>query len=173
MPLKFTAATVLAICLFVAATSHSQPGDTPIVISDGSLTINSRGLNSTWTKASDDLAHPNQRGAITNVTVTKGAATQFNGACNAGGPQCIIDIDYGRAASKGSLRVRSNQNSRSGVHINRTGFAHFATWQQTDSDTIAFEPNVHDGIAAVRIGGATFCNSGQGACKVVITYRVQ
>jgi hypothetical protein len=157
----------LAAYLLIATASHSQPGDTPITVSDGSLYINSPNLNASWTNTNDDLYPPNQAYRIRNVEVVQGSATQYNGPC--GSPQCTIDISYGRGTAKGSLRIHSNANSQSGLHINRNGLPPFPQWTKTDANTLSNEPTVHDSIARVTVAGGSYC-TGQGKCTVTITY---
>lgn len=66
-------------------------GDTPIVILDGSLTIQSAVPWKQFKGTGDHRSHPNADGTITNVVVTIGGKDQTI-ACN--GQRCSVDVAY-------------------------------------------------------------------------------
>ncbi|HEX3746094.1 MAG TPA: hypothetical protein VHW09_19275 [Bryobacteraceae bacterium] len=84
--------TGIVLALLSAAGSRIQAsGDTPIVILDGSLSIQSAVPWKEFKAAGDLRSHPNAEGAITNVVVTIGGKNQTI-ACN--GQRCSIDVTY-------------------------------------------------------------------------------
>jgi len=88
--IAFMAGVVLAV-LSLAGTEGWASGDTPIVILDGSLTIQSAVPWKEFTGSGDHKSHPNAAGSITNVVVTIGGKNQTI-ACN--GQRCSIAVTY-------------------------------------------------------------------------------
>ena len=81
---------VLAL-LSTAGVTGWASGDTPIVILDGSLTMQSAVPWKEFKGSGDQKNHPNAAGAITNVVVTIGGKNQTI-ACN--GQKCAVDVMY-------------------------------------------------------------------------------
>jgi hypothetical protein len=71
----------------------AQPGDTPIIISDGSLTITSTGVRwDQFTGTGDEKSHPHNNKSITSVVAT------IDGKDNPvtySGEAAMVDITYG------------------------------------------------------------------------------
>jgi hypothetical protein len=86
----FVTGIVLAL-LAVTGVIGWASGDTPIVILDGSLTMQSAVPWKEFTGSGDQKNHPNATGAITNVVVTIGGKNQTI-ACN--GQRCAVDVMY-------------------------------------------------------------------------------
>jgi hypothetical protein len=84
---------VLAL-LSAAGVTGWASGDTPIVILDGSLTMQSAVPWKQFKGSGDQKTHPNADGAITNVVVTIGGKNQTI-ACS--GQQCAVDVMYAGA----------------------------------------------------------------------------
>lgn len=82
---------VLALLAVAGVTGWAQGGDTPIVILDGSLTIQSAVPWNQFTGTGDQRFHPNKGGAITDVVVTVNGKSQTI-ACNS--QSCAIDVTY-------------------------------------------------------------------------------
>lgn len=92
MKKQITLATgiVLALLSTAGVTSWAS-GDTPIVILDGSLTMQSAVPWKQFKGAGDQKTHPNAEGSIANVVVTIGGRNQTI-ACN--GLTCAVDVMY-------------------------------------------------------------------------------
>jgi hypothetical protein len=81
---------VLALLSAAGVTSWAS-GDTPIVILDGSLTMQSAVPWKEFKDSGDQKIHPNAAGSITTVVVTIGGKNQTI-ACN--GQKCAVDVMY-------------------------------------------------------------------------------
>ena len=82
---------ILLALLSMASVNGSPGGDTPIVILDGSLTLQSAVPWKDFTGTGDQRFHPNAAGSITAVVVTIAGKNQTI-ACN--GQRCAIDVLY-------------------------------------------------------------------------------
>jgi len=76
-----------ALCVF----GWAQGGDTPIVISDGSLNIQSAVPWSQFTGAGDTKSHPNGAKSVMSVALTVGGRSQTIAYA---GESCNVDITY-------------------------------------------------------------------------------
>src|SRR5580692_2872656 len=82
---------VLALLSAAGVIAWAQGGDTPIVILDGSLSMQSAVPWNQFTGTGDQRFHPNKDGAITKVVVTVNGKNQSI-ACNQ--QACSVDILY-------------------------------------------------------------------------------
>ena len=77
---------VLALLAVAGVLSWAQGGDTPIVILDGSLTMQSAVPWNQYSGSGDVRSHPHSGKSVTSVTVTVNGATQTIAFSN---QQCI------------------------------------------------------------------------------------
>jgi hypothetical protein len=82
---------VLALLSAAGVIAWAQGGDTPIVILDGSLSMQSAVPWSQFTGTGDQRFHPNKDGSIAKVVVTVNGKNQSI-ACNQ--QSCTVDILY-------------------------------------------------------------------------------
>ena len=88
--IRLVTGIVLAL-LSAAGVIGWASGDTPIVILDGSLTMQSAVPWKEFKDSGDQKIHPNAAGSITTVVVTIGGKNQTI-ACN--GQKCAVDVMY-------------------------------------------------------------------------------
>jgi hypothetical protein len=81
----------IVLTLLVAGVTGWASGDTPIVILDGSLSIQSAVPWNQFTGTGDQRYHPNTSGSITRVVVTVNGKNQTI-ACN--NQSCAVDVTY-------------------------------------------------------------------------------
>jgi len=82
------------ILALLTALIWAQPGDTPIVISDGSLTINSAVPWNQYTGPGDLKSHPHSTKSVTSVEVTMNGTSQ---AVSFHNEPCNVDVTYASA----------------------------------------------------------------------------
>ena len=95
---------LLALVLGGAFYSWAQ-GDTPIVIGDGSLTIESAVPWASFTGTGRTRTHPHTAKAVPTVTVTLGGQTQ---TVNFAGERCSVAVTYGATV----ITVATGNNGR-------------------------------------------------------------
>jgi hypothetical protein len=88
---KGLAAAIVLAFLTVAGVAGWASGDTPIVIMDGSLTMQSAVPWNKFTGTGDQRFHPNTGGSITQIVVTVNGKNQTI-ACN--NQSCAVDVTY-------------------------------------------------------------------------------
>jgi hypothetical protein len=155
--------TLSLLSLGIAALAWAQGTDTPIIISDGSLTIESR--NVAWSQFTGDNAnkhHPMGGKSVTAVDLAVNGTTQ---TIAFSGQQCTVTVLYAGTTitiSTGTngkgLQVATNFNS---FHAGSTGnvLAHNDSSQKM-------------GAISVRKGTATaFSGTGSGGSVITIHYR--
>jgi hypothetical protein len=135
--------------------------DTPIVILDGSLTIESAVPWSQFRGSGDQRSHPNTGSAVTKVVVTVGGTDQtiaFNSE------QCTVDITY------------ANQNIKFTTGRNGKGlqFTPFGAFQKGDTPNRMAHKNQSQKISHVTVtkaGVKAFDADAHGGTKIVISYQ--
>jgi hypothetical protein len=154
------AATLLS--LFLTGRSWAQ-GDTPIVISDGSLTIESRGVPwSRFTGAGGTRRHPNGGKMVTSVDLTVNGRTQ---TISFSGQQASVTAQYA-----GTTITVSTDGSGKNLQI-ATDFGSFHPGSSANHLAHNDAGN-HMGAITVRKGGASaFSGTGNGGTVIVIHYQ--
>jgi hypothetical protein len=150
---------LLASVAFVSA----QSGDTPIVIGDGSLTMQSAVPWARFTGKGNTRTHPQSAKSVTSVDISMpalGHTVTFTG------DQVEVDIMY---AGSFPIKVTSGPGGRNAV-VN-TDFASF----HPGSDGTQLIHNNSTGmithVAVLRNGTSVFDSAGTGHTKIVIHYE--
>jgi hypothetical protein len=154
------AGVVLAL-LSLAGVSGWASGDTPIVILDGSLTIQSAVPWKEFTGSGDLRSHPNTAGSITNVVLTIAGKNQTI-ACN--GQRCSIAVTY----AGGNIVVESGADGK-GLSVSPMS----VFGQGADDNTLAHK-NQKAKITHVSVsmsGVKLIDQAAAGGTKVVISYQ--
>jgi hypothetical protein len=92
--LAATAAALLTAAFALCVFGWAQGGDTPIVISDGSLNIQSAVPWSQYTGTGDIKSHPHTAKSVTSIAFTVGGNSQTIAFA---GESCNVDITYAGA----------------------------------------------------------------------------
>jgi hypothetical protein len=153
-------AIVLAF-LTVAATAWAQGGDTPIVILDGSLTMQSKVPWSQYTGTGDQRYHPNTGGSITKVVVTVNGKNQTI-ACN--NQSCAVDVTYAGT----DIQVASGSDGK-GLMV-----APFSAFDNGSTPDVLVHKNQKAKIShvAVSMSGVKLIDMATtGGTKVTISYQ--
>jgi hypothetical protein len=157
----FAAGTVLVL-LSAAGLSVWAAGDTPIVILDGSLTIQSAVPWKQFKGTGDERSHPNDQGSITNVVVTIGGKNQTI-ACN--GQRCAVDVTYAGTV----IQVASGPDGK-GLTVSP-----FSAFDNGSTDDVMVHKNQKAKIAHVTVSmsGVKLIDQAAsgGGTKVVISYQ--
>jgi hypothetical protein len=154
------AGNILAL-LAAAAIIGWASGDTPIVILDGSLTMQSAVPWRQFSGKGDQRAHPNRTGAISKVVVTvKGAdhTITFNNQ------ECTVDVTYA------SMHIMVT----SGPHGKGLQVSPFSAFTNGSTPNILVHKNRNAKIAHVvvmRAGVKEFDSDASGGTKVVISFQ--
>ena len=149
--------TLLAVAGFVWAQS-----DTPIIITDGSLTIESRGVPWSQFGTGATRRHPNANKTVTAVDLTVNGNSQTISFNN---QQCSVTVQYGST----TITVSTGNNGR-GLQIS-TDFNSFH--QGATANHLAHnDTSRRIGAVTVRRGSAT-AFSGTGSGRTVITIHYQ
>jgi hypothetical protein len=158
----FVAGIVLAL-LVAAGVSVWASGDTPIVILDGSLTMQSAVPWKEFTGGGDQRSHPNAQGSITNVVVTIGGKNQTI-ACN--GQRCAVDLTYAGT----DIQVASGPDGK-GLTVSP-----FSAFDKGATDDVLVHRNQKAKITHVTVSmsGVKLIDQAApsgGGTKVVISYQ--
>jgi hypothetical protein len=158
----FVAGIVLTLVSAAGVIGWAQGGDTPIVISDGSLTMQSAVPWTQFTGSGDRKSHPNAAGAITNVVVTIAGKDQTI-ACS--GQPCTVDVMYAGT----DIQVASGAGGK-GLSVSP-----FSAFQAGNTANLLAHKNQTAKISHVTVtkSGAKVLDSAAsgGGTKVVIGYR--
>ena len=155
-------ATLIALGLLLVAgvLSWAQGGDTPIIILDGSLTMQSAVPWNQYTGSGDVRTHPHAGKSVTKVTVTANGATQTIAFSN---QQCIVNVTY---ASQ-NIRVATGANGK-GLSVSP-----FSAFNNRTSTIIAHK-NQNSKISHVTVmkaGARAFDANASGGTKITINYE--
>ena len=151
---------VLGLLAVTGVLSWAQGGDTPIVILDGSLTMQSAVPWNQYTGSGDVRTHPHGGKSVTKVTVTANGATQTIAFSN---QQCIVNVTY---ASQ-DIRVATGAN---GKGLSVSPFSAF----NTRTSTILAHKNQNAKISHVTVmkaGARAFDANASGGTKITISYQ--
>jgi hypothetical protein len=160
---------LLAISVLIALLSGgaffvvAQPGDTPIVISDGSLTIDA---TVPWNGFRDvdatTKSHPQNGRSVTKVVVTTGGNTQ---TFNFSGQKCTVAVRY--AAT--DIEVSTDNNGKA-LRI-KTDYGSF---RPGASSNLLAHTNTNAKISSVKVTRGTqtvFTATPSGGTKISISYQ--
>ncbi len=147
--------------LFIAGLAWAQ-NDTPIIISDGSLTMESNGVPWSSFSGGGTRRHPNAGKTVTAVDLTVGGNTRTIAFAN---EQCTVTAHYGNT----TITIATSGNGRG---------------LQVTTDFTAFHPgatanhlahnNANGQLGAITVvkGSQTaFNGTGSGHSRIVIHYR--
>jgi hypothetical protein len=155
------AAGIALVLLAGAGIIGWAAGDTPLVILDGSLTIQSAVPWKQFKGNGDQRSHPNAAGTVTKVTVTVNGADQtvtFNRE------QCVVDVTY--AAT--DVKVSTGQDG-SGLT-----FSPFSAFRKGATANHLAHNNQNAKISHVTVtkaGVKAFDADASGGTKIVISYQ--
>lgn len=161
--LFFALLSLSLVSLWIAGLTWAQGADTPIIIADGSLTIESRGM--AWSRfagTGGTRRHPNANKSVTAVDVTTNGNTQtidFNNQ------PCTVTVRY--AAT--NVVVSTDNNGRAlQVSTDFTSFHRGAS----DNHLAHNDTGNHISAVTVRRGNqAAFSANPNGGTQIVIHYR--
>lgn len=151
---------VLAL-LSVGGLSVWAAGDTPIVILDGSLTMQSAVSWNQFQGTGDQRKHPNGAGSVTSVVVTvngKDQTVTFNHQ------QCTVDVTYAST----DINVATDKNGK-GLSVSP-----FSAFQNGSTSGVLVHKNQNAKISHVRVmkaGAKAFDADTSGGTQVVIHYQ--
>ncbi len=155
------AGIILALVAAAGIASWAQGGDTPIVILDGSLTMESAVAWREFTGSGDIKAHPHATKSVTQVAVTVNGATKTIPFTN---QLCTVDVTY--AATR--IRVTTGANGK-GLTVSP-----FSAFQNGSTEKILAHKNQNAKISHVRVmkaGAQAFDSDASGGTKIVISYK--
>lgn len=152
--------TLTLLTLFLAGLAWTQ-SDTPIVISDGSLTIESRGVPWSQFSPGNTRRHPNQGKTLTSVDLLVNGRTQ---RVTCGAVQCTITAQYDGT----SITVSSGANGK-GLTVS-TDFSAFHGGA-TPNHLAHNNPNNHIGAISVAGGNPPFNGTGSGHTSITVHYQ--
>ena len=148
--------------MVIGGITWAQGTDTPIIISDGSLTMESRGVPWSQWGTGGTRHHPNATKSITAVDLAVNGTTRtitFNGQ------PCTVTAQYG-----GTTITISTDGGGKNLQL-ATDFSAFHPGS-TQNVLAHNDPNNHIGAVSVRRGGQTaFSGTGNGGTVITIHYR--
>lgn len=159
------AGTVLALLMapVAAVVNGWASDDTPIVILDGSLTMESAVPWSQFTGTGDVRSHPHAAKSVTGVTITmlgKNRTVTFSGE------RCTVDITYART----DIKITTG-NTGKGLQVRP-----FSAFMAGASPNRLAHKNQNAKISHVTVtkqGVTVFDSDASGGTKVVIDYQQQ
>lgn len=153
---------VLALLAAAGFLTWAQGGDTPIVIMDGSLTINSAVEWDRYTGAGDVRTHPHTTKSVTKVVVTMPGKNQ---TVNFNGEQCIVDVMYAGT----DIKVATGRN---GKGLTFSPFSAFLT-NATSRKLIAHKNQTShiSHVTVTKAGAKAFESDASGGTTVTISYQ--
>ena len=156
------AGIVLALLAAAGVLGWAQSGDTPIVIMDGSLTMESAVPWNQFQGSGDQRSHPHSGKPVTKVVVTVAGKTQtvtFNNQ------QCTVDVTYAGT----DIKVSTGSNGK-GLSVSP-----FSAFQNGDTPNRMAHKNQSQKISHVTVmkaGVKAFdSNASGGGTKVAISYQ--
>jgi hypothetical protein len=153
------AGIILALLACLGAIAWAQGGDTPIVILDGSLSIESQVPWSQFTGTGDQRSHPNAGKSITKVVVTmpdKNQTITFNKQ------SCLVDVTYGGD----HIRVESN-----GRGLRLSPFSAFVAGDTPNRLRHRRQEFKISHVTVTRNGASVFDSDAKGGTKITISYE--
>jgi hypothetical protein len=152
---------VLALLSGVGVIGWAQSGDTPIVIQDGSLTMQSKIPWNQFQGGGDERQHPNGGGSITSVVVTLNGVDQPAVPCT--NQVCVVEVYYAST----NIKVASGANGK-GLRVSP-----FSAFQNGGSDVLVHK-NQNSKISHVTVtkaGVKAFDKATTSGTKIVIHYQ--
>lgn len=152
---------VLALLMTAITGIWAQSGDTPIVILDGSLTIESAVPWNQFTGTGDSRVHPQTGKAVTKVVITMPGKSQTVTFSN---QQCTVDITY----AGNDIRFTTGGNGRG------LTFSPFSAFQNGNSPNRLVHKNQDAKISHVTVtkaGAPAFDSNASGGTKITISYQ--
>ena len=152
---------VLALLLVVGVIGRAS-GDTPIVIQDGSLTMQSKIPWNQYQGGGDQKQHPNGGGSITSVVVTLQGTDQPPVDCTT--QRCIVDVSYAST----DIKIAGGNNGK-GMSVSP-----FSAFQNGSTSDVLVHKNQNAKISHVTVmkgGVKAFDSAASGSTKIVIHYE--
>lgn len=156
----FVTGIVLALLLGAGVAGWAS-GDTPIVILDGSLTMQSAIPWNKFKGSGDERQHPNGSGGITQVVVTINGKDQTVDCTN---QRCVVDVTYAST----HIKVISGNNGK-GLRISP-----FSAFQNGSTSDVLVHKNQSAKISHVTVTRAATTavdSDASSGTKVVIHYQ--
>jgi hypothetical protein len=156
----FATGIVLAL-LSAAGVIGWASGDTPIVILDGSLKMQSKVPWNQYQGTGDQKQHPNSSGAITSVVVTINKVDHTVDCTN---QRCIVDVTY----TSTDIQVAGGSNGK-GLSVSP-----FSAFQNGSTSDVLVHKNQNGKISHVTVkkGGVNaFDSAATRGTQVVIHYQ--
>jgi hypothetical protein len=149
--------------LFIAGLSWAQGSDTPIIIADGSLTMESQGVPWSQYAGGGTRRHPHVNKTVTAVDLTVNGNSQ---TISFAGEKCTVTAQYGKTA----INVTTGNNGK-GLQV-ATNFG--SDFHRGDSDNQMAHNDEHNKLGAITVkkGSQTvFTGTGNGGSKITIHYQ--
>jgi hypothetical protein len=161
--LLFALFSLALVSLLLAGLTWAQGSDTPIIISDGSLTMESRGVVwSQYTAAGGTRRHPHTAKTVTSVELTVNGRSQTISFAN---QQCTVTALY----SGTTITVATGGNGKA-LQVS-TDFSKFHSGATANHMAHNDEHNTI-GAITIRKGSQTvFTGTGNGGTRIVIHYQ--
>ncbi len=151
---------VLALLSVAGAIAWAQ-ADTPIIIKDGSLTMQSKVPWDQFQGTGDERPHPNANGTITQVVVTLNGSEQTVDCTN---QRCVVDVTYASTHV-----VVASGNHGKGLRVRP-----FSAFQKGATSDVLEHKNRNAKISHVTVtkaGAKAFDSAASHDTQVVIHYQ--
>ena len=158
---KLRSLTVVFVALLVAAILWAQ--DTPIIIADGSLTIESRGVPwANWGGSGNTKVHPNAGKSVTQVVI---AMPGNNRTVTFSGQKCTVAVRYAST----DITVTTGNNGRGLQVITDFGSFHAGATARHLAHNDASSKISH--VTVTQGNQTAFDSSASGGTTVTISYQ--
>jgi|ERR1035437_9114957 hypothetical protein len=147
----------LALCII----SWAQAGDTPIIISDGSLSMESAVPWTQFTGGGDTRSHPHTNKSINQIEVVLAGRSQVVTFAN---EPCTVDITYASA----HIVIGTGAGGR-GITVRP-----FSAFHQGSTPNVLLHNNASSKISHVKItkgGAVAFESDASGGARITIHYQ--
>jgi len=159
--LAATVAALLAAAFALCVFGWAEGGDTPIVISDGSLNMQSTVPWSQYTGAGDIKSHPHATKSVTSIAFTVGGRNQ---TIPFAGESCNVDITY----AGGHIVFNTGTNGK-GLTMRP-----FSAFHQGQNGNVLAHNNAGAKIAHITIvkgSQQVFDSDASGGTRITIHYQ--
>jgi len=153
--------TLLAVAMAAAITGWAFYADTPIVILDGSLTVESAVPWSRFTGTGDLRSHPDGAKTVTQVVITMPGTNQTVTFSN---QQCTVSVTYA-----GSDIKFSTGNNGKGLSV--TPFSAFQNGRNANQLAHKNQSAKISHVTVTKAGVKAFDANASGGTKIVISYQ--
>ncbi len=161
--LLFALFTLTLLSLLVAGLAWAQSSDTPIIISDGSLTMESVGVPwANFTGSGGTRRHPHTAKTVTSVELTVNGQSR---TISFAGEQCRVTVQYGGT----TINLATGTNGKALQVATNFGSFHAGA---TANHLAHNDEHSKIGAITVRKGNQmVFTATGNGGTRIVIHYQ--